>query len=94
MSATSAAAGCSGRWSSSPTARRKAAFDPALKLHERVKREAFDARPRLLPDGRHDRRRRGDHVILAPPYIVTPDQVDMIVDRFGAAVDAALASCK
>jgi adenosylmethionine-8-amino-7-oxononanoate aminotransferase len=38
--------------------------------------------------------RLGDHAILAPPYIVTPDQVDMIVDRFGAAVDAALASCK
>jgi adenosylmethionine-8-amino-7-oxononanoate aminotransferase len=36
--------------------------------------------------------RQGDHAILAPPYIVTPTQVDDIVERFGAAVDAALAS--
>jgi adenosylmethionine-8-amino-7-oxononanoate aminotransferase len=36
--------------------------------------------------------RQGDHAILAPPYIVTPAQVDAIVARFGDAVDAALAS--
>jgi adenosylmethionine-8-amino-7-oxononanoate aminotransferase len=35
--------------------------------------------------------RLGNHVILAPPYIVTREQVDTIVDRFGDAVEAALA---
>jgi adenosylmethionine-8-amino-7-oxononanoate aminotransferase len=34
--------------------------------------------------------RQGDHAILAPPYNVTAEQIDTIVDRFGAAVDAAL----
>jgi adenosylmethionine-8-amino-7-oxononanoate aminotransferase len=35
--------------------------------------------------------RQGDHVIVAPPYIATASDVDTIVDRLGAAVDAALA---
>ena len=34
--------------------------------------------------------RTGDHVLLAPPYIVDESQVRDIVDRLGAAVDAAL----
>ena len=32
----------------------------------------------------------GDHVILAPPYVVTAAQVDEIIDRTGRTVDAAL----
>jgi adenosylmethionine-8-amino-7-oxononanoate aminotransferase len=31
-------------------------------------------------------------VILSPPYIVTASDIDLIVERFGDAVDAALAS--
>ncbi len=38
-------------------------------------------------DGRH-----GDHVLLAPPYIVTGEEIDAIVSRLGDAVDAAIAS--
>ena len=33
---------------------------------------------------------RGDHVLLAPPFIVTEGQIDAIVERLGEAVDAAL----
>ena len=33
---------------------------------------------------------RGDHVLLAPPYIATSGDIDMIVERLGAAVDSAL----
>jgi adenosylmethionine-8-amino-7-oxononanoate aminotransferase len=36
--------------------------------------------------------RRGDHNMLAPPFIVTSADIDRIVDRFGDAVDAAFAS--
>ncbi|HEY4025562.1 MAG TPA: aspartate aminotransferase family protein [Candidatus Dormibacteraeota bacterium] len=32
--------------------------------------------------------RRGDHVLLAPPFICTADDVEAIVTRFAAAVDA------
>jgi adenosylmethionine-8-amino-7-oxononanoate aminotransferase len=32
----------------------------------------------------------GDHILLAPPFIVEPGQVDAIVERLGAALEAAL----
>jgi adenosylmethionine-8-amino-7-oxononanoate aminotransferase len=37
---------------------------------------------------------RGDHVLLAPPFIVNREQVDVIVERLGDAVDAAVASVR
>jgi adenosylmethionine-8-amino-7-oxononanoate aminotransferase len=70
----------------------KAVFDPALKVNERVKQEAFARGLACYPMGGTIDGRRGDHVILAPPYIVTPEQIDTIVERFGAAVDAACAN--
>jgi adenosylmethionine-8-amino-7-oxononanoate aminotransferase len=33
----------------------------------------------------------GDHVLLAPPYIAAPRDIDMIVERLGEAVDAVIA---
>ena len=36
--------------------------------------------------------RIGDHVLLAPPYISSEGEIDMIVDRLGQAVDEALKS--
>ncbi len=69
----------------------KAPFDPALKLHERVKREAFARGLACYPMGGTIDGTHGDHAILAPPYTVTAAQVDAIVERFGDAVDAALA---
>lgn len=69
----------------------KAVFDPALKLNDRVKQEAFARGLACYPMGGTIDGRHGDHVILAPPYIVTSAEIDMIVERFGDAVDAALA---
>ena len=68
----------------------KAPFDPALKLHERIKRRP-GARPDGLSDGRHHRRPRGDHVCIAPPFIADRGDIDAIVERLGDAVDAAIA---
>ena len=35
---------------------------------------------------------RGDHVLLAPPFIVSEGQIDDIVERLGNSLDAAIAS--
>jgi adenosylmethionine-8-amino-7-oxononanoate aminotransferase len=69
----------------------KAVFDPALKINERVKREAYVRGLGCYPMGGTIDGLRGDHVILAPPYNVTEEEVGMILDRFSAAVEAALA---
>ncbi|PWS38483.1 aspartate aminotransferase family protein [Falsiroseomonas bella] len=69
----------------------KQPFDPALQLHERVKAEAYARGLACYPMGGTIDGRQGNHVILAPPYIVTREQVETIVDRFGDAVESALA---
>jgi adenosylmethionine-8-amino-7-oxononanoate aminotransferase len=72
----------------------KQVFDPALKVNERVKQEAFKRGLACYPMGGTIDGRLGDHAILAPPYIATPEQIDTIVERFGEAVDAVLAEVR
>ncbi len=67
-------------------------FDPALKLHQKVKAAAFAGGLACYPSGGTVDGRKGDHVMLAPPYIATEDDIDIIVDRLGTAVDDALQS--
>ena len=67
----------------------KQVFDPALKMNERVKRQALARGVAIYPMGGTIDGKQGDHVIVAPPYIVTAADIDTIVDRLGAAVDAA-----
>ena len=67
-------------------------FDPAWRLHARVKDEAFARGMACYPMGGTVDGRLGDHVLLAPPYIVTEAEIDRIVEILGDAVDAAIAS--
>lgn len=69
----------------------KAVFDPELKLNERVNQAAIDNGVAIYPMGGTIDGRHGDHIIVAPPYIVEPAEIDRIVERVGAAVEAALA---
>jgi len=69
----------------------RAPFDPALRLHARVKQAAFDAGLMCYPSGGTVDGRLGDHVLLAPPYTIDASHVDAIVGGTAAAIDAALA---
>jgi len=35
---------------------------------------------------------RGDHVLLAPPFIVTDEELDLLIERLVEAVDRAIAA--
>jgi adenosylmethionine-8-amino-7-oxononanoate aminotransferase len=70
----------------------KAPFDPALRLHARIKREAMARGLMVYPMGGTIDGARGDHVLLAPPFIVDAATVDAIVARLGDAIDAAIRS--
>jgi adenosylmethionine-8-amino-7-oxononanoate aminotransferase len=70
---------------------RKQPFDPRLALHERVKQHAVAHGLGVYPSGGTIDGRQGDHVLIAPPYIVREDEVEMIVDRLALAIDTALA---
>ncbi len=69
----------------------KAPFEPELKLHALVKRRAMERGLMCYPMGGTIDGRNGDHVLLAPPYIVAGAQIKEMVARLGDAVDAALA---
>jgi adenosylmethionine-8-amino-7-oxononanoate aminotransferase len=72
----------------------KATFDPKEKLHARVKREAMARGLMIYPMGGTIDGVRGDHVLLAPPFIVNDEAIDTIVERLGDAVDAAIAGVR
>jgi len=70
----------------------KAPFDPALRLHARVKAEAMRAGLCVYPMGGTIDGVRGDHVLLAPPYIVRETELDEIVARLAQAIDIAVST--
>ncbi|MET4607364.1 adenosylmethionine-8-amino-7-oxononanoate aminotransferase [Bradyrhizobium sp. JR4.1] len=68
----------------------RTSFDPALKLNQKIKAEALADGLGCYPGGGTVDGVRGDHVLLAPPYIVSADEIDLIVDKLGTAVDNVL----
>ncbi len=70
----------------------KEPFDPSQKLHARIKAEAMTRGLICYPAGGTADGQRGDHILLAPPFIVTESQIADICDRLGDAVDAAIAA--
>jgi adenosylmethionine-8-amino-7-oxononanoate aminotransferase len=70
----------------------KTPFDPTRKLNVRVKQEAMARGLLVYPGGGTIDGVRGDHVLLAPPFIIDQAAIDLVVDRLGDAVDAATAS--
>jgi adenosylmethionine-8-amino-7-oxononanoate aminotransferase len=71
----------------------KTPFDPALKLHARIKKEAMSRGLMVYPMGGTLDGRRGDHVVLAPPFVASESELAAIVQRLHASIDAAIASC-
>lgn len=72
----------------------RAPFEPALKLNSRVKAAALERALMVYPGGGTVDGARGDHVLLAPPYNVTDAELDVIVERLGRALDAAIAEVR
>ncbi|MBM7045568.1 aspartate aminotransferase family protein [Rhizobium lusitanum] len=69
----------------------KAPFDPSAKLNVRIKKEAMVRGLMVYPMGGTIDGQTGDHVLLAPPFIVTDKDIETIVERLGDAIDAAVA---
>jgi adenosylmethionine-8-amino-7-oxononanoate aminotransferase len=68
----------------------KEPFDPALRIHARLKKEALAAGLMCYPMGGTIDGVRGDHVLLAPPFILEEPQLDELVARLGNALDTVL----
>jgi adenosylmethionine-8-amino-7-oxononanoate aminotransferase len=70
----------------------KATFDPAKRLHAKIKARAFANGLLCYPMGGTIDGRHGDHVLLAPPFIVSEAELQTIVDRLAVSIDEALAT--
>jgi adenosylmethionine-8-amino-7-oxononanoate aminotransferase len=70
----------------------KAPFEPSLRLHARIKKEAMARGLMVYPMGGTVDGRYGDHVLLAPPFIAEEADLAEIVERLDAAIAAAIHS--
>ncbi len=70
----------------------KAAFDPKLRLNVRIKQEAMRAGLMCYPMGGTLDGARGDHVLLAPPFISEEAQLDEMVAMLERAIATALSA--
>jgi len=69
----------------------KAPFDPARGIAARIKAEAFEAGLICYPMAGTRDGRQGDHVLLAPPFIIEEAQIGELTDKLATAVERALA---
>jgi len=69
---------------------RREPFDPALQMNATLKRVAMDNGLMCYPMGGTIDGRRGDHVLLAPPFIATEDDIAQIVLRLQRALGQTL----
>lgn len=72
----------------------KEPFDPALRLAATLKRHAFEAGLICYPMKGTVDGQRGDHVLLAPPFIISDAELDELVAILATALDTSLASCR
>ena len=72
----------------------KEPFNPELALNARVKKEAMARGLMCYPMGGTLDGRSGDHVLLAPPFIVDDETIQTIAGSLREAVDAAIASVR
>ena len=70
----------------------KAPFDPDLKLHLRVKTQAMRRGLLCYPMGGTIDGHSGDHVLIAPPFMLDAVHEDEIVTKLSDALSAALPS--
>ncbi|BBI59833.1 hypothetical protein HSBAA_11390 [Vreelandella sulfidaeris] len=69
----------------------KTPFDPARKIHAKVKRQAMARGLISYPMGGTIDGIYGDHILLAPPYTIEPAEIDLLIERITQAIDAAIA---
>ncbi len=68
----------------------KTPFDPNLAINKAVKKAAFAAGLGCYPMGGTIDGQRGDHILLAPPFILEESHVDEIVDKLAQAFEIVL----
>lgn len=70
----------------------KAPFAPSARIAGRIKAASMTNGLMCYPMGGTLDGETGDHILLAPPFIVTPEEIDLIVDRLDKSIGQVLAA--
>ncbi|MEM8555048.1 MAG: aspartate aminotransferase family protein [Pseudomonadota bacterium] len=70
----------------------KSTFDPARKLHAKVKAAALDNGLICYPAGGTVDGKHGDHILLAPPFIIEDAQIVELVEKLHISINRAIAA--
>ncbi len=68
----------------------KATLDPGLKTHAHIKQRAMAGGLICYPAGGTADGKTGDHILLAPPFIIETPQISELVEKLAAAIDSTL----
>ena len=68
----------------------KEAFNPKLGLNKLIKKAAMETGMVCYPFGGTIDGKNGDHILLAPPFIIDENHIEIIVDRLDIALDISL----
>jgi adenosylmethionine-8-amino-7-oxononanoate aminotransferase len=68
----------------------KAPFDPGLAINKKIKAAALKNGLMCYPMGGTIDGKEGDHVLLAPPFIISDDQIDELISKLDGAIEQAL----
>ncbi|MCZ6470972.1 MAG: aspartate aminotransferase family protein [Gammaproteobacteria bacterium] len=68
----------------------KAAFDPSLGINKQFKKASFEAGLICYPMGGTIDGKHGDHVLLAPPFIIDDNHIDEIINKLDSALQVVL----
>jgi adenosylmethionine-8-amino-7-oxononanoate aminotransferase len=70
----------------------KEPFDPAHKVHAHLKQKAMENGLMIYPGNGTKDGISGDHILLAPPFIITDDQIGELIDKLGQTFDQVFAT--
>jgi adenosylmethionine-8-amino-7-oxononanoate aminotransferase len=68
----------------------KSPFDPALGLAAKIKKQALENGLICYPMSGTRDGKNGDHILIAPPFIIEDDQIDELVDKLAKTIKDVL----
>jgi len=68
----------------------KAPFDPALKIHQKIRQAALSNGLMIYPNGGTIDGTYGDHILLAPAFVCTAENISTIVKRLHKSIEQVL----
>jgi adenosylmethionine-8-amino-7-oxononanoate aminotransferase len=68
----------------------KKPFNPQQKIHAKIKQAAIELGLMIYPMGGTIDGKNGDHILLAPPFTITQNQIDELIEKLILAIDTGI----